>query len=122
MNETLPIRDPLFNSTIAERPKLPRLPGAKIPTFSGDYQEWLSYKNLFLSVVNNQSMDDVVKFMHLKNSLTGEALNKVNIFDIRGENFAKRWKTLVDTYERKRILVTKHLSAILDVIPARTAS
>ena len=67
-------------------------------------------------------MDDVVKFMHLKNSLTGEALNKVNIFDIRGENFAKRWKTLVDTYERKRILVTKHLSAILDVIPARTAS
>ena len=123
-NETLPSGAPILNSTltIVEKPKLPRLPDAKVPTFSGNYKEWLSYKNAFLSVVNSQSVDGVVKFIHLRNSLEGEALKKVNIFDIRRENYAKAWKALMDTYERKRILVTKHMNAILDIVPARSAS
>ena len=117
-NLTLPVGPPLGESTFIEKRRLPRLPDAKVPIFDGNYEEWLSYKNAFLSIVNTQTVDDVVKFIHLRSSLTGEALNKVNIFDIRGENYAKAWKTLVDTYERKRILVSKHMNAILDIAPA----
>ena len=90
-------REPLANSTLLERQRLPRLPDAKVPTFSGNYEEWLSYKNAFLSVVNTQLVDDVVKFIHLRSSLEGEALKKINIYDIRGENYSKAWSTLVDT-------------------------
>lgn len=122
-NDNMPTGGPNANSTIVvEKSKLPRLPDAKVPIFNGNYEEWLSYKNAFLSVVNTQLVDDVVKFIHLRSSLEGEALNKVNIFDIRAENYAKAWKTLVDTYERKRILVTNHLNAILDIPPAKTTS
>ena len=119
-NLTLPFGVPIANSTVIERSKLPRLPFAKVPTFNGNYEEWLSYKNAFLSVVNTQDVDDVVKFIHLRDSLAGEALNKINIFTIRADSYAKAWQLLVDTYEKKRILVSKHMNAILDIVPAQT--
>ena len=122
VNATLPTEAPNANSTVIEKVRLPRLPDAKVPTFNGNYEEWLSFKHAFLSIVNTQSVDDVVKFIHLRNSLTEEALNKVNIFEIRGENYAKAWKTLVDIYERKRILVSKHMNALLDITPAKTVA
>ncbi|OXU16262.1 hypothetical protein TSAR_006916 [Trichomalopsis sarcophagae] len=72
--------------------------------------------------VDSQSVDDVVKLLHLRTALQGEAFNKIRLFDVRGENYAKAWQTLTEEYERKRILASNHLNAIIDITPLRASS
>ena len=95
-NQTLPHGEPMANSTFIEKQRLLKLPVAELPTFDGNYDHWLSYKNVFLGVVDTRSdINDPVKFLYLRNSLKGEALRKIAIYDIRAENYAKAWQTLV---------------------------
>lgn len=51
-----------------------KLPKIVIPIFSGNYSEWVTFKDLFESLVhNNKSINDVEKLHYLKGYLTGEA-------------------------------------------------
>ncbi|XP_014210194.1 uncharacterized protein LOC106640614 [Copidosoma floridanum] len=111
------------SSTFVEHQRLLKLPVVELPRFSGGHEEWLSYKNTFLTMINSRSdMDKLVKFMYSRNTLQGEALNKISIYTISAENYDKAWKTLVNSYERWCILISKHLDAILDILPLKTAT
>lgn len=70
----------------------------------------------------NTDLSDVSKFLYLKNSLTGAASNKLARFDASAENYRHAWNLLVDSYEKKRILVSKHYNAILDIPRLTTAT
>ncbi|KAI8441259.1 hypothetical protein MSG28_014900 [Choristoneura fumiferana] len=51
-----------------------KLPRITIPTFSGKYTEWMSFRELFVSLIhNNKEIDNVQKLHYLKANLTGEA-------------------------------------------------
>ena len=65
---------------------------------------------------------NLVKFLYLKNCFTGEALNKIVAYGASEENYKNAWTLLQDAYERKRILMSKHLDAILDIPSASEAS
>ena len=122
-NQTIPSGTPAANSIFLEKQKLLRLPIAELPKFDGNHNDWLSYNNAFVSMVDARSdIDDSVKFLYLRNSLRGDALRKITIFDIRPENYANAWRTLQTNYERKRILVSKHVDAILGIQPAKGAT
>ena len=46
------------------------LPSINLPTFSGNYQEWLSFHDLFSCMIHeNESLSDIQKFHYLKLSL-----------------------------------------------------
>ncbi|XP_052737821.1 uncharacterized protein LOC128198126 [Bicyclus anynana] len=50
------------------------LPKISLPVFGGNYEEFPSYKDLFLSLVHhNDSLSDVQKLHYLKTTVTGEA-------------------------------------------------
>ena len=113
----------MANSTFLEKQKLLRLPIVELPKFDGNHNNWLSYKNAFTSMVDARTdIDDTVKFLYLRNSLLGDALRKIAIYDVRPENYANAWRTLKTNYERKRILVSKHIDAILGISPAKSAT
>ena len=61
-----------------EKPNVSRrlnLPTISIPSFSGMYCEWLSFRDLFSSlVIENDSLSDAERLHYLKASLKGEAL------------------------------------------------
>lgn len=61
-----------------------------------------------------QDLTDVDKFYYLKSALKGEAANKIKIFPI-GANYHKAWKLLERAYEVKRILISRHLSLLLNL-------
>ncbi|XP_073950941.1 uncharacterized protein [Choristoneura fumiferana] len=51
-----------------------RLPKITIPVFSGQYSEWISFRDLFVSLIHdNADIDDVQKMHYLKGHLRGEA-------------------------------------------------
>ena len=92
-----------------------KLPVAELPKFDGSLDHWLSYKNTFENIVDvREDISDLQKFLYLKNSLTGEALNKLSIYDVSADNYKNAWALLKGSYDRKRILIYRHLDAILD--------
>lgn len=114
---------PIGMSTFIERQRLLKLPVAELPKFGGEHDKWLSFRNTFKTMVDARTdIDDLVKFFYLRNSLEGEALNKVSIFDANAANYRNAWQLLIDAYDRKRILVSKHLDALIDIKPLTQTS
>ncbi|XP_071576787.1 uncharacterized protein [Temnothorax nylanderi] len=93
-----------------------KLPEAQLPTFDGKYESWLSFKNAFHSMIGSQTdLSDIDKLHYLKSALIGEAANKLKIFTIDGINYAHAWDLLERAYEVKRILISRHLSLIINL-------
>jgi len=59
-------------------------------------------------------LTNIDKLHYLKSALISEASNKIKIFSIDGVNYAKAWE-LERSYEVKRILITRYLSAIVNL-------
>ncbi|XP_076546669.1 uncharacterized protein LOC143305752 [Osmia lignaria lignaria] len=112
-----------LNNTLIETRRTMKLPVAELPTFDGNFDEWLSYKNTFLTMIDARTdITDLERFIYLKNSLRGEALKKVIIFSASVENYKSAWQLLADSYEKRRILISRHLNAILDMKRLTTAT
>ncbi|XP_049877869.1 uncharacterized protein LOC126375069 [Pectinophora gossypiella] len=80
-----------------------RLPKITLPTFSGKYSEWTSFRDLFTSLVhNNSQLDDVQKLHYLKTQLSGEAEQLVRSIPITQANYNKCWELLKNRYNNKR--------------------
>ena len=100
-------------STNTRKRKL-KLPEVKLPEFNGNANKWLSFKNAFTELIHNETeLSSVEKFHHLRSALSGDALNKIEIFSISEENYRTAWTTLIEAYENKRNLISHHLSSLL---------
>jgi len=51
-----------------------------------------------------------------KSALIGEAASKVRIFEVDGINYSKAWDVLERSYEVRRVLISRHLSSILNTL------
>lgn len=90
-----------------------RLPKIQIPTFSGDYNSWRSFYDLFVfSVHNNAKLSRVQKLHYLKTSLSGEASQLIQHLQLCNENYDSAWELLVQRYENKKVLVHTQLKTL----------
>lgn len=90
------------------------LPKISLPTFSGAYSEWTSFKDLFNSMVKgNTSISAVEKMHYLKTSLSGDAAHIISNLPISEDNFLTAWDLLQTRYENERILITSQLERLL---------
>lgn len=81
------------------------LPKISIPTFSGSYVEWTSFRDLFVSLVhNNQGLDNVQKLHYLKSHLQGEAEQLLRHIPIAADNYKTCWDQLENRFNNKRFL------------------
>ncbi|XP_045446869.1 uncharacterized protein LOC123655075 [Melitaea cinxia] len=82
-----------------------KLPKIVIPNFSGKYTEWITFRDLFLSLIHNNSRLDKVQKMHyLKSSLIGEAEQLLRQIPISEANYDRCWEQLKSRYDNKRYL------------------
>ncbi|CAH2092373.1 unnamed protein product [Euphydryas editha] len=82
-----------------------KLPKINIPTFSGKYTEWITFRDLFLSMIhNNTSLDNVQKLQYLKGFLTGEAEQLIRYIPVSDANYEQCWKMLEKRYSNKKYL------------------
>ncbi|XP_058827840.1 uncharacterized protein LOC131687763 [Topomyia yanbarensis] len=88
---------------------------APFPTFNGTLDNWYSFKSLFQSIMAKYTNEsDAMKILHLRNSLTGEAKDKIDQEVVNNSDYATAWKILEDAYEDKRLIMDTHIDAILD--------
>ncbi|XP_052754163.1 uncharacterized protein LOC113510317 [Galleria mellonella] len=98
-------------SSSHSRPHLPPIP---LPVFSGDYNDWISYRDLYISLIhNNNSLSKIEKHHYLKSSLTGEAAELLKNFTLTEANYLDAWKKLEERYDNKRIIVNNILNRLL---------
>ncbi|XP_060804340.1 uncharacterized protein LOC132902581 [Amyelois transitella] len=94
-----------FNTACSNRGNV-KLPKISIPVFSGRYTEWMTFRDLFISLVhNNSAIDDVQKLHYLKGSITGEAEQLLRHIPITNENYSQCWSMLENRYDNKQYLV-----------------
>lgn len=92
---------------------LSHLPPIKIPPFSGNYDEWESFRDRFTSlIIGNNDLNAFARMHFLASSLTGRALESIRTIPITADNFEIAWTTLVSRYENKRRLIEAHVSAL----------
>lgn len=82
-----------------------KLPKIVIPSFSGKYTEWITFRDLFESLVhNNNAIDNVQKIHYLKGYLTGEAEQLIRHTPISEANYKICWELIKERYENKRFI------------------
>lgn len=83
----------------------------KIPTFSGNYEDWPQSCDLFLGSIGNRSnFTSCQKCHYLKSYLARDALNLVKHIAVTEENYTGAWERLVTRYDKKQSFVNSFLS------------
>lgn len=93
-----------------------RLPRIEIPKFDGTPSNWLSFKDLFSSlVIDNVSLTPVEKLQYLKTNLVGSAALLLKNTTLTANNFTKSWEALIVFFENKRLLVNVSLNSLFSI-------
>lgn len=90
-----------------------RLPKLEVPTFESKYSTWMSFKDLFTSmVIDEPSLTDARKLHYLKVSAIGEADDIVSEYETTDANFEVAWDALKERYENRRLIIGAHLDIL----------
>lgn len=74
--------------TSANRVSLVKLPPIKLPTFNGQYSDWLEFKDAFVALVDSdESLTDIQKFYYLRSSLDQKVLETIKYMDVSERNY-----------------------------------
>ncbi|KAJ0169155.1 hypothetical protein K1T71_014936 [Dendrolimus kikuchii] len=87
-----------------------KLPRIQLPTFSGNYEEWPAFNDLYVSLIHdNPSLTNVQKLYYLKSSIVGEAAALLKHIQITDPSYQQAWDTLKQRYGNKRLIVNSLL-------------
>ncbi|XP_058448656.1 uncharacterized protein LOC131428628 [Malaya genurostris] len=91
-----------------------RLPEISLKQFSGKIDDWVSFRELFVSLIhNNQQLGAVQKLHYLRATLSGEAAGILSSLELSANNYNVAWKMLRERYENKSFLIKRHMSGLL---------
>lgn len=95
-----------------------RLPKIDLPHFNGCFEDWLEFRDTFLSLIHNSpSIDNITKFHYLRASVRGVAADIIKNIDFNGENYATAWDLLCCRYNKNRLLIDKHVQGLFNIEP-----
>ncbi|XP_037930335.1 uncharacterized protein LOC119665091, partial [Teleopsis dalmanni] len=115
------LNDEANNSTMMDNtalipPVSKKLPHLKLPTFSGKYSEYKNFINSFVQIIDREAcLTNIEKFNHLRNCLTGQALETVQAFPICNENYPKALERLKTRYDNSTLIFLENITALFDL-------
>ena len=97
-----------------------KLPDIKLPDFKGEYEEWMTYRDLFIALIDeNESLSNIQKFHYLRGTLSGEALGVIKQIQLTSENYKTAWQRLLDRYNNSRVMIEKYISQLFSLPSAQ---
>lgn len=95
---------------------LVKLKPIEIPVFYGEARKWISFKDLFESMVHkNRKLDNTQRMQYLKTSVKGEAEKLLMHLHAVGDNYTEAWKLLSDRYDNERRIMQSTLETLLNL-------
>lgn len=92
------------------------LPRLELPTFTGKYEEWLPFHNLFMSSVDSKSsLDPVQKLHYLMKSVTGDAYCHIKNLSLTADNYQKALDLLDKQFNHTRKVAHTYMKKLLDI-------
>ncbi|XP_029659435.1 uncharacterized protein LOC115233265 [Formica exsecta] len=102
----------LSNNVANDHLKLPRV---TMPTFSGKYEEWNPFRNIFLSMIHqNPTLPSTQKMQYLLSVLRGEAHDVVSSLETSDDNYSEAWKMLKERYDDDNLIIQKHIRVLFE--------
>lgn len=92
-----------------------KLPTIQLPSFDGNYSEWIKFRDTFTSLVHESDLPDVQKFNYLNSALKGPAARVIQSLGVSDTNYKLAWDSLKSRYENSAVLRKFHVTAILDL-------
>ncbi|XP_065356502.1 uncharacterized protein LOC135950906 [Calliphora vicina] len=106
---------------IGTRTSFIKLPPCEIDTFTGSYEEWPSFRDLFTTAcIENNEIPKAQKLFYLRVKTSGSAGAIVKRYTLCDENFDHAWNALKSRYDNKRVLVDNKLKVLFN-IPVATS-
>lgn len=100
-----------------------KLPTIDLPRFSGEFHNWLDYRDIFESLIHKNSIiDNIQKFHYLRASLQGEASQIIKSLEMSSDNYRVAWELITDRYNNTRQLVSNHVHALFHIHPIQKES
>jgi hypothetical protein len=94
------------------------LPKLKLPFFSGDTLQWLSFLDHFNAAVDSDpSLAPIEKLQYLTAQVTGEAAHLIKGLPLISQNYQEAMELLQNRYGKKEFLVNAYTQAILEIEP-----
>ncbi|GFW28898.1 uncharacterized protein TNCV_202211 [Trichonephila clavipes] len=91
-----------------------KLPRIELPAFTSNYMDWISFRDLFLaSVGDNSTLSDSQKLQYLKLSVKGEAPTLLQSIQITNDNSKKGWNALTERYENEAEIINAALNKLV---------
>lgn len=92
---------------LAHHIQIPRL---NVPSFNGAYEDWPSFRDLFVAAVHsNPTLLPVHKLQYLKSLLTGSAESLLKPITTTADNYNIAWGKLQERFDNKRALINTTL-------------
>lgn len=93
-----------------------RLHRINLPTFSGDLEDWIAFRNMFLSTIDgNTLLPAAQKMQYLMGALEGEARDIIGSLDLSEEGYVEAWTLLKDRYDDTKLIMQKHIKALFEL-------
>ncbi|XP_065090780.1 uncharacterized protein LOC135711748 [Ochlerotatus camptorhynchus] len=105
------IRGDLPTSATLDRVRLPQI---KLQTFNGEIEDWLSFRDLFTSLIHWKTyLPDVEKFHYLRGCLQGEPKTLIDSLQITAGNYQVAWGMLIKRYNNSKLLKKRQIQSLL---------
>lgn len=87
-----------------------------LPKFEGRYSEWVTFKQMFDSLIhNNSAIPTVLKFHHLKSALGTEPAMLIKNLDFTEPNYEIALSALKERYEDKHLIIIRQIEILLNM-------
>jgi hypothetical protein len=102
--------------TIGRENPAVKLPNIHLPTFSGVFTEWITFRDSYNALINdNRDLSDIQKFHYLRSSLKSDALSTIEHLTLSNDNYQAAWELIQNRYENNRLLVQHHVRALFSL-------
>ncbi|XP_055589397.1 uncharacterized protein LOC129741675 [Uranotaenia lowii] len=110
---SLPVNESIFAATSHPHVKLPLI---SLPKFSGNIEEWLSFRDLYLSLIHHsEDLPVIEKYHYLRSQLEGEALSVISSLALTQANYTVAWDLLVKRYSNSKALKRKQVQNLFEL-------
>ena len=95
-----------------QRAKLPKI---HLPVFDGKTEEWLAFRNIFISLIHSSvHLPNLDKLHYLRSSLKGQAAQVIQDLEFTDANYDVAWELINQRYHNIKVIARTHLRLLFD--------